>query len=210
MAETSPAQAWKALKEGNDRFVAGRPEHPSQSIEHRATLAAAQRPTAVVFGCADSRVAAEILFDQGLGDMFVGRTAGHVIDSAVLGSIEYAVTVLDVPLIVVLGHDSCGAVQATLAALDEGKVPGGFVRDVVERVTPSIMLGRRDGLTRVDEFEARHVIETGSQLLARSIAIAERIGKGELAIAGVTYLLADGRIVLREHFGDIGEAGDDN
>jgi carbonic anhydrase len=101
-------------------------------------------------------------------------------------------------------------VQATLAALDEGKVPGGFVRDVVERVTPSIMLGRRDGLTRVDEFEARHVIETGSQLLARSIAIAERIGKGELAIAGVTYLLADGRIVLREHFGDIGEAGDDN
>jgi carbonic anhydrase len=142
--------------------------------------------------------------------MFVVRTAGHVIDSAVLGSIEYAVTVLDVPLIVVLGHDSCGAVQATLAALDEGKVPGGFVRDVVERVTPSIMLGRRDGLTRVDEFEARHVIETGSQLLARSIAIAERIGKGELAIAGVTYLLADGRIVLREHFGDIGEAGDDN
>jgi carbonic anhydrase len=70
------------------------------------------------------------------------------------------------------------------------------------------MLGRRDGLTRVDEFEARHVIETGSQLRARSIAIAERIGKGELAIAGVTYLLADGRIVLREHFGDIGEAAD--
>lgn len=159
----------------------------------------------MVFGCADSRVAAEIIFDQGLGDMFVVRTAGHVIDSAVLGSIKYAVTVLDVPLIVVLGHDSCGAVKATLQALDEGKVPGGFVRDVVERVTPSIMLGRREGLTRVDEFEARHVVETGSQLLARSSAIAERIRDGELAIVGVTYHLADGRTVLREHLGDIGE-----
>ncbi len=205
MANTSPAQAWTALKEGNERFVAGNPSHPSQSIEHRASLAETQRPTAVVFGCADSRVAAEIIFDQGLGDMFVVRTAGHVIDSAVLGSIEYAVTVLNVPLIVVLGHDSCGAVKATIDALDGGQVPSGFVRDVVERVTPSIMLGRRDGLTRVDEFETRHVIETGSQLLARSMAIADRIKNGELAIVGVTYRLADGRIVLREHLGDIGQ-----
>ena len=208
MANTSPASAWRALKEGNDRFVAGRPEHPSQSIEHRAGLAVAQRPTAVVFGCADSRVAAEIIFDQGLGDVFVVRTAGHVIDSAVLGSIEYAVTVLDVPLVVVLGHDSCGAVQATLEALDGGTVPGGFVRDVIERVTPSIMLGRRDGLTRVDEFETRHVIETGSQLLARSTAIADRVSRGDVAIVGVTYQLADGRIVLREHLGDIGDIGE--
>ena len=194
-----------ALKQGNQRFVAGRPEHPSQSIEHRASLAVAQRPTAVLFGCADSRVAAEIIFDQGLGDMFVVRTAGQVIDSAVLGSIEYAVTVLDVPLIAVLGHDSCGAVQATLDALDEGQVPGGFVRDIVERVTPSIMLGRREGLTRVDEFETRHVIETGTQLLARSSAIAGRVERGELAIVGLTYRLADGRVTLRERLGDIGE-----
>ena len=205
MATTSPAQAWTALKEGNERFVAGRPEHPSQSIEHRASLAAEQRPIAVVFGCADSRVAAEIIFDQGLGDMFVVRTAGHVIDSAVLGSIEYAVTVLGVPLVVVLGHDSCGAVKASIAALDEGTVPAGYVRDVVERVTPSIMLARRDGLTRVDEFEARHVIETGSQLLTRSTAISDRVQGGELAIVGVTYRLADGRIMLREHLGDVGE-----
>lgn len=205
MSKPSPAQAWTALKEGNERFVAGAPEHPSQSIEHRAGLAVAQRPTAVVFGCADSRVAAEIIFDQGLGDMFVVRTAGHVIDSAVLGSIEYAVSVLDVPLVVVLGHDSCGAVQASLEALDEGKVPDGYVRDVVERVSPSIMLGRRDGLTRVDEFETRHVIETGTQLLARSTAISDKVKRGELAIAGVTYRLADGRITLRAHLGDIGE-----
>ena len=205
MPNTTPASAWKALKEGNERFVAGRPEHPSQSIEHRASLAVAQRPNVVLFGCADSRVAAEIIFDQGLGDMFVVRTAGHVIDSAVLGSIEYAVTVLNVPLIAVLGHDSCGAVQATLDALDKGAVPGGFVRDVVERVTPSIMLGRREGLTRVDEFETRHVVETGSQLLSRSSAVADRVERKQLAIVGLTYRLADGRVTLRKHLGDIGE-----
>ncbi len=206
MPRTSPATAWKALKEGNERFVAGKPLHPSQSIEHRASLAAAQKPTAVVFGCADSRVAAEIIFDQGLGDMFVVRTAGHVVDSAVLGSIEFAVTVLEVPLVVVLGHDSCGAVKATLAALDQGEVPDGYVRDVVERVTPSILLGRRDGLTGVDEFTVRHVIETGVQMLNRSTAISQRVTNGSLAIAGVTYQLADGRVVLREHLGEIGEA----
>jgi carbonic anhydrase len=205
MPNTGPVAAWKALKEGNQRFVEGKPEHPSQSIEHRASLADSQEPTAVVFGCADSRVAAEIIFDQGLGDMFVVRTAGHVIDSAVLGSIEYAVTVLNVPLIVVLGHDSCGAVKATLSAIDDGAVPGGYVRDVVERVTPSILLGRRDGLTRVDEFETRHVNETAAQLRRRSTAIAERLDAGALAIVGVTYHLAAGRVVLRDYLGDIGE-----
>ncbi|MEZ0340741.1 carbonic anhydrase [Mycobacterium sp. pV006] len=206
MPNTSPLTAWKALKEGNERFVAGKAMHPSQSVEHRASLAASQKPTAVVFGCGDSRVAAELLFDQGLGDMFVVRTAGHVIDSAVLGSIEYAVAILEVPLIVVLGHDSCGAVKAALAALDEGEVPGGYVRDVVERVMPSILLGRRDGLARVDEFEARHVIETGQQLLNRSTTIDDAVKAGTLAIAGVTYHLSDGQIALRDHIGDIGES----
>ena len=205
MPNSTPLTAWKALKEGNERFVAGKPQHPSQGIEHRASLAAAQTPNAVVFGCADSRVAAEIIFDQGLGDMTVVRTAGHIIGSAVLGSIEYAVTVLNVPLIVVLGHDSCGAVKATLSALDDGLVPGGYVRDVVERVIPSILLGRRDGLTRVDEFEARHVSETAAQLRSRSTAVAERLDAGTLAIAGVTYQLADGRVTLRDYLGDIGE-----
>ncbi|MDT5070466.1 MAG: carbonic anhydrase [Mycobacterium sp.] len=205
MPRTSPVTAWKALKEGNERFVSGQVQHPSQGVEDRARLAHGQKPTAVVFGCSDSRVAAEIIFDQGLGDMFVVRTAGHVADSAVLGSIEYAVTVLDVPLVVVLGHDSCGAVKATLSALEDGEVPGGYVRDIVERVTPSILLGRHAGLTRVDEFEARHVNETVVQLRVRSAPVAQRISEGRLAIVGLTYHLADGRVVLRDHVGDIGE-----
>ncbi|HWS93543.1 MAG TPA: carbonic anhydrase [Mycobacterium sp.] len=150
-------------------------------------------------------MAAELIFDQGLGDLFVVRTAGQAIDSAVLGSIEYAVTVLNVPLIVVLGHDSCGAVEAALGAIDEGAIPAGFVRDVVERVAPSILIGRRDGLSRVDEFETRHVRETVAQLVARSSAIAERVAAGTLAIAGITYRLAEGHAELCDQVGDINE-----
>ena len=205
MPNANPVTAWKTLKEGNERFVAGKPAHPSQSVEHRAGLAAGQQPIAAILGCSDSRVAAELIFDQGLGDIFVVRTAGQAIDTAVLGSIEYAVTVLNVPLIVILGHDSCGAVKAAIGAIDDGAIPAGFVRDVVERVAPSILLGRRDGLTRVDQFEERHVRETVAQLLARSTAIAERVSAGTLAIAGITYRLAKGKAVLVDHVGDIGE-----
>jgi carbonic anhydrase len=205
MPDANPVTAWKTLKEGNERFVAGKPAHPSQSVEHRAGLAAGQKPIAAILGCSDSRVAAELIFDQGLGDIFVVRTAGQAIDTAVLGSIEYAVTVLNVPLIVILGHDSCGAVKAAIGAIDDGAIPAGFVRDVVERVAPSILLGRRDGLTRVDQFEERHVRETVAQLLARSTAIAERVSAGTLAIAGITYRLAKGKAVLVDQVGDIGE-----
>ncbi|MDB2207839.1 carbonic anhydrase, partial [Mycobacteroides abscessus] len=147
----------------------------------RAELANGQNPQVMLFGCSDSRVAAEIIFDQGLGDMFIVRTAGQVIDSAVLGSIEYAVAVLGVPLIAILGHDSCGAVGATLDALDTGEVPGGYIRDLVVRVMPSILGGRKDGLSRVDEFEARHVEETGTKLLQRSQVVADAVKAKKLA-----------------------------
>ncbi|MDD7812691.1 carbonic anhydrase [Mycobacterium sp. CSUR Q5927] len=205
MPNSNPISAWKALKEGNERFVAGEPLHPSQDVARRAELAGGQKPTAVVFGCGDSRVAAEIIFDQGLGDMFVVRTAGHVIDAAVLGSIEFGVAVLDVPLIVVLGHDSCGAVKAALAALDDGAVPGGYLRDIAERVASSILVGRREGLRSIDEFETCHVNETVRQLASRSTVIAEQIEAGTLAIVGATYHLSDGRVQVREYLGDIGE-----
>lgn len=205
MPNTSPLTAWKALKEGNQRFVAGGPEHPHQSAQHRAGLTAGQHPIAVVLGCSDSRVAPEIVFDQGLGDVFIVRTAGHVLDAAVLGSIEYAVTVLGVPLIVVLGHESCGAVNATVSTLDGGAAPGGYIREVVDRVTPSVLAGRHAGLSRVSEFITKHVNETVTQLRIRSTPVAEGLAAGTLAIVGLTYQLADGRVVLRDHLGDIGE-----
>ncbi|SDC65682.1 carbonic anhydrase [Rhodococcus tukisamuensis] len=205
MPNSNPISAWKALKQGNDRFVEGTSLHPSQGVADRAKLVAGQHPTAVLFGCGDSRVAAEIIFDQGLGDMFVVRTAGHVIDSSVLGSIEYAVEILNVPLIVVLGHDNCGAVAATINALDEGVVPAGFIRSIVERVAPSILMGRNEGLSTVDELEGRHVVETGDLLMQRSRIIAEKVEKGTCAIVGVTYTLANGGVKLRGVVGEVGE-----
>lgn len=140
--------------------------------------------------------------------MFVVRTAGHILDDAVLGSIEYAVQILDAPLIVVLGHDGCGAVKSTLDALDKGTVPDGFIRSIVERVAPSIMIGRTEGLTAADELEGRHVVETGALLMQRSRIIADRVGSGACAIAGVTYKLPDGRMHLQGGVGDIGELRD--
>ncbi|MDH6283644.1 carbonic anhydrase [Prescottella agglutinans] len=208
MPNSNPISAWKALKQGNERFVSGTPLHPSQGIADRAKLVDAQHPTAVIFGCGDSRVAAEIIFDQGLGDTFIVRTAGHVIDSAVLGSIEYAVEVLRVPLVVVFGHDNCGAVKASIDALDTGVIPNGFIRDVVERVSPSILMGRREGLTTVDELEGRHVVETGSLLMQRSRIISEAVEAGKCAIVGVTYKLSDGDIKLQSVVGDVGESVD--
>lgn len=116
----TPAEAWERLRSGNERFVQGTAQHPDQDAARRATLGYRQHPFAVIFGCADSRVAAEIIFDQGLGDMFVVRTAGHVLDTTVIGSIEYGLDVLGTPLIVVLGHDHCGAVEAASDALRTG------------------------------------------------------------------------------------------
>ncbi len=206
MPDSNPISAWKSLREGNERFVSDTLLHPSQGAADRAKLVDGQHPSAILFGCGDSRVAAELIFDQGLGDMFVVRTAGHVVDSSVLGSIEYGVQVLNVPLIVVLGHDSCGAVKATIDALDGGEVPGGFIRSVVEKVTPSILIGRREGLATVDELEARHVEETARLLTQRSMIISNRVATGELAIACVTYKLAEGKVNLHRVVGNIGES----
>ena len=96
--------------------------------------------------------------------------------------------------------------KATLATVDGGDIPGGYVRDLVERVTPSVLVGRRDGLTTPAEFEARHVTETVAQLLARSATIADGVAAGTLAVVGATYELADGRVVVHDHLGDVGEA----
>lgn len=199
----NPAAAFTILTDGNARFVDGRAEHPRQDSERRAVITAVQHPTAVVLGCSDSRVAPEIVFDQGLGDMFVARTAGHVVDSAVLGSIEYAVAALDVPLIAVLGHDGCGAVTATVAASDGGAAPVGAIGDLIEKTMPSIATGRRNGHTEVAEFVRWHVHETIGQLMSHSTIIANRIVAGTLGIVGLTYRLTDGHTVLHDHVGDV-------
>nr|WP_225224970.1 carbonic anhydrase [Cellulomonas sp. JH27-2] len=203
----TPAQAWTALREGNERFVRGEMDHPSQSIEKRAELSSAQHPFAVLFGCSDSRVAAEIIFDQGLGDLFVVRTAGHVLDTTVIGSIEYGVEVLGAPLVVVLGHDSCGAVAAATSALSTGDMPPGFVRAVVDRVIPSIvgMVGHGQDLATVDAAALghEHVKNTVQMLQGYSVTLANAIAEGRCAIIGLEYALVDGKVRVAETVGDL-------
>ena len=197
----TPAEAWAKLARGNDRFVAGDHWHPNQDAARRDSLTEGQTPFAVFFGCADSRVAAEIIFDRGLGDLFVVRTAGHVIDPGVLGSIEFGVAILDIPLIVILGHDSCGAVSATVDAVRTGVLPGGYIRDIVERVIPSVLAARQAGMTTADEIEAEHVRHTLRLLTERSRLIADRIASGHLAVVGAAYTLGDGRARIVDSVG---------
>ncbi|MFE2058345.1 carbonic anhydrase [Streptomyces sp. NPDC059446] len=188
----TPRDAFELLMAGNQRFVSGSSEHPNQDAARRAETAPSQRPFAVLFGCSDSRLAAEIVFDRGLGDLFVVRTAGHVAGTEVLGSIEFGVSVLDAPLVVVLGHDSCGAVAAACSALEDGQTPGGFVRDVVERVTPSVLAARAAGRETAEEILAEHIEQTVDLLLERSRVLAERVAAGRLGVVGLSYRLADG------------------
>ncbi|NLU69075.1 carbonic anhydrase [Streptomyces sp. HNM0574] len=204
----SPSEAFELLLSGNQRFVAGTPDHPNQDAARRAETAPSQAPFAVLFGCSDSRLAAEIIFDRGLGDLFVVRTAGHVAGPEVLGSIEYSVTVLNTPLVIVLGHDSCGAVAATRAALADGGTPGGFVRDVVERVTPSVLSARAAGLTGDDDIIAEHIRQTVDLLMDRSRVLAERVAAGQTAVVGLSYRLADGSARLVSSRGLPGAEGE--
>ncbi len=196
-----PGQAWAKLARGNDRFVAGQHRHPNQDAARRNSLTEGQAPFAVFFGCADSRVAAEIIFDRGLGDLFVVRTAGHVIDPGVLGSIEFGVAILDIPLVVILGHDSCGAVSATVEAVRNGVLPGGYIRDIVERVTPSVLAARQAGMSTADEIEAEHVRHTLRLLTERSRLIGDRVASGQLAVVGAVYNLRDGRARIVDSVG---------
>ena len=120
-AHPTPATAWQRLKDGNARFSADTPAAKEVGKKRRAELAQGQRPFAVVLSCADSRVVPELLFDQGLGDLFVVRVAGNIVEQGVVGSVDYAAGHLHVPLVVVLGHEGCGAVQA---AVDGKPLPG--------------------------------------------------------------------------------------
>lgn len=206
-APTTPEEAWAELVAGNARFAADAALRPNADATQRRLLSTGQRPFAAVLGCSDSRVAAELVFDCGLGDLFVVRTAGHVLDTAVLGSVEFATVVLGVPLLVVLGHDSCGAVGAALTARHGGRVPGGFVRDIVERVTTSVLAAEHRGETQVADIVREHVRATARQLVERSEAVREAVVTGRLGVVGASYTLAEGLVDLVFSDG-VGGAGD--
>lgn len=199
----TPALAWRRLQEGNERFVAGESLHPNQDASRRSSLIENQNPFAVIFGCSDSRLAAEIIFDLGLGDAFVVRTAGQVIDDAVLGSLEYSIAELGVPLIVILGHDSCGAVKATKAAVETGEMPAGFIRDLVERITPSVLTSLRNEQEDVNDMVVEHVKQTSARLADSSRVISDAIDDGRVAVVGLSYKLDEGRAALVSGIGKL-------
>ncbi len=198
------SEAWHALVEGNHNFVAGTPAHPRQDADVRRAIANMQKPFAALFGCSDSRLAAEMIFDVGLGDLFVVRNAGQVIAETILGSLEFAVEVLKVPLIMVLGHDECGAVRAAMDA-SSGKleVEGEFIHNLVDRMMPTLERSHAAGETSIDDITARHVADTIAELLERSKVISSAVKTGKLAVVGANYKLELGDIHMVVSHGDL-------
>ena len=191
----TPAKVWQEMVRGNQRFVSGKPLHPRQDVERREELANSQAPAAALFGCSDSRLAAEIIFDKGLGDLFVVRNAGQVVSASVVASLEYAVAVLGVPLIVVLAHDSCGAVKAAidLKSEDAPALPV-HIANHIAPIAPAVDAAKREGAeVDIGEVGRLHLRNTVRGLVEASELISDAIAEGRLAVVGANYRLSEGR-----------------
>ena len=190
-------QALARLAAGNVRFVSGSSVHPDQSVERRTALREGQRPFAAVLACADSRVAPELLFDQGLGDLFVVRSAGQVVDHAVLGSLQYGVGELATPLLVVLGHSRCGAVKATVEAIEKHAKPSGTDIDaLVAAIRPAVEEAEELGATEKTllsvsiDMNVERIVEQ----LKTAPVLAEAAKLRKVKIVGATYDIATGQV----------------
>ena len=170
--ESTANATWSRMLQGNRRFAEGKPDHPWQDQETRQTLLDGQNPDAAVLSCSDSRVPPEIIFDQGLGDLFTVRTAGQLIDSAVIASLEYAVKKLHVSLICVLGHEHCGAIEAGM----------------------SVWQAREAELDAHEDIERVHVAHTIETLVEQSPIIQQALAADQLMIVGARYQLSTGKV----------------
>ena len=199
LTPATPLTAWQRLRAGNERsFVPVR--------GHRGGLTG-ERPVAAVFRCADAGLASETVFGQSWGSLIEISTWGHMVDSAVIASLEYAVDTLQVPLIVVLGHADCSAMRTAMRAWNEADLPEGAARTMAEQAMGSIV--RRGA--RADSLEAvtsAHVVETGLGLLERSPVIARRVDAGRCGIVCATAGAADGRLRAYATVGSVGEVSD--
>jgi carbonic anhydrase len=203
----TPAEALACLLAGNRRFVAGRARHPHQSLADRARhphqsladlhrLASGQQPFAVTVGCADSRVPPELIFDQGLGDLFDNRVAGNIVDDLLLGSIEFAVEEFGSPLIVILGHERCGAINATINAIRTGAEAAGHIGDIVTALRPIVEPVLTQPGDPVDNAVRANIHAQAARLIGRSEIIAEKTAAGELRIVGARYDLDTGKVTV--------------
>src|SRR5437773_9021646 len=187
----APAEAIAKLKEGNGRYTSGTTQHPGQTAERRTELANTQHPFATIVSCSDSRVPPEIVFDQGLGDLFVVRVAGNVIDDHGLGSIEYAVDHLGARLIVVLGHQSCGAVKAareTIAA--KSKAPG-HIQSLVTAIQPAVEATAKADLEATIKANVNDVVRA---LRSSTPILKAKVDSGDVRVIGGYYSLDTGSV----------------
>ncbi len=200
----TPAAAWQRMLDGNARFVSGSPQHPHQDVQRRHEIAAAQTPTAALFGCSDSRLSAEIIFDMGLGDLFVVRNAGQVTGESIMGSLEYAVDVLQVPLIVVLGHDECGAVSAAIESIHaDAPLLAPAIWRQVSPIVPAVRRARQEQVARGEDdadisswrVGQLHLRDTITSILHSSELISDAVASGRLGVVGANYRLAEGTAV---------------
>lgn len=189
-ASVSGDKAFAALLEGNARYQKGEVAHPNQSPNRRTEVAAGQHPSAVILTCADSRVSPEIVFDQGLGDLFVVRNAGNVLDDHTLGSIEYAVEHLGVHLVVVLGHSGCGAAKATL----EGGHASGHIHSLVEAIQPALEASAGRPGDKLDNLVSANVERVAGQLQRIEPILSKAASSGELKVVGAKYDLQSGKV----------------
>jgi carbonic anhydrase len=197
-----PAEVLADLLAGNRRFAAGRPRYGHDVASPRARTAT-HRPTALVIGCLDSRVPPEAVLDQDFGTTVVVRTGGHVLDAAALGSVEFAVSVFEVSVVLVLGHQYCGAVASSAAAVDAGARPDGALGALVSEIEPAVHEALAGGAPagQVAEIAAdRHVRRTVDRLLDLPL-VRERCGTGELAVIGGRYQVDTGEVSLLRRIG---------
>ncbi len=192
----NPDQVLLQLKQGNARFLQGRPIAGDLEGRRRLAIARAQYPVAVLVSCSDSRVPPEVLFGKGLGELFIIRNAGNTIDTAAMGSLEYAVVELNVPLVVVMGHERCGAVAAAVSVVEKGATFPGSIGRMVEPIVPAVLDARRRGTADLLDASVRmNVSRTVGRLRDFSEPmILERIKSGRLRVVGARYDLDDGRV----------------
>jgi carbonic anhydrase len=190
-----PDQALVLLKEGNARFVSDTPLHSAQDRTQRLAIARGQTPFAVIVGCSDSRVPPELLFDRGLGELFIIRNAGNTIDAAAFGSIEYAVAELGIPLIVVLGHERCGAVQAAVAVVKDDAIFPGSIGQMIQPILPAVLHAQHQEGDLLDNAMRENVRGIVMRLQTSPEPILlEPLEAGRLRIVGARYDLDDGTV----------------
>jgi carbonic anhydrase len=187
------------LLEGNAPFIKGETARARQKPEDIARLAEGQAPLAVILGCADSRVAPELIFDQGLGELFVVRVAGNIVTGAgasVKGSIEYAVAELGVRLIVVLGHSQCGAVKAAIKHIDANLALPGAIDELVGTIKPSVTAAKGKPGEQLDNIIKANVVRGVKRLRGLDPILAGAVKKGQLKVVGATYELRTGKVTV--------------